>query len=360
MYLCATQSYIEVNATTEFLPLKVSYSPMALWQWQLQVQMEDQFATQRSLGLGGASDRELDTMRELFLETNPWLLALTFLVSLLHSLFDFLAFKNDIQFWRRRKSMQGLSVKSLAINCFIQTVVFLYLLDNDTSYMILTSSGMSTLIEFWKLTKAFHIHVDFNYGLPVLTWKAASTYAEHDTRRHDTTATVHLMYILLPLCIGYAAYSLIYRAHKSYYSWILNTLVGFVYAFGFILMTPQLFINYKLKSVAHMPWRAMVYKVLNTFVDDLFAFVIKMPTLHRLACFRDDIIFFIYLYQKWIYRIDYSRTNEFGQEGNESSNQKKATICSGNKGNDACPHVGGHDDDHSATGQHTKSIENVN
>lgn len=67
------------------------------------------------------------------------------------------------------------------------------------------------------------------------------------------------------------------------------------------MMTPQLFINYKLKSVAHLPWRAFVYKALNTFIDDLFAFIIKMPTLHRLSCFRDDIIFFIYLYQRWIY-----------------------------------------------------------
>ena len=38
-------------------------------------------------------------------------------------------------------------------------------------------------------------------------------------------------------------------------------------AFGFILMTPQLYINYKLKSVAHMPWKSMVYKALNTFID---------------------------------------------------------------------------------------------
>jgi hypothetical protein len=44
----------------------------------------------------------------------------------------------------------------------------------------------------------------------------------------------------------------------------------------------------------------------------LFAFIIVMPTLHRLACFRDDIIFFIFLYQKWVYRVDYKRVNEFG------------------------------------------------
>ncbi len=56
------------------------------------------------------------------------------------------------------------------------------------------------------------------------------------------------------------------------------------------MMCPQLFINYKLKSVAHLPWRQMTYKFLNTIIDDLFAFVIKMPTLHRLSVFRDGEI----------------------------------------------------------------------
>ncbi len=141
--------------------------------------------------------------------------------------------------------------------------------------------------------------------------------------------------------------------------------------------TAQLYLNYKLKSVAHLPWRQMTYKFLNTIVDDLGAFVIKMPTLHRyparrqnrgrhmpgtwhgtphawpgrlwagsssvmssvvhadparltggtfllagrspamlrfrrLAVFRDDLIFLIFLYQRYIYPIDKQRPNEFG------------------------------------------------
>jgi hypothetical protein len=44
----------------------------------------------------------------------------------------------------------------------------------------------------------------------------------------------------------------------------------------------------------------------------LFAFVIKMPTLHRISVFRDDVIFLLFLYQRRIYRIDASRVNEFG------------------------------------------------
>ena len=72
-----------------------------------------------------------------------------------------------------------------------------------------------------------------------------------------------------------------------------------------------------------MPAKAMTYKFLNTFIDDLFAFTIKMPTLHRLATLRDDVIFFVYLYQSWKYKVDYTRVNEFGQGGGEEKLEEK-------------------------------------
>ena len=92
-------------------------------------------------------------------ETSPTLLALTAVVSCLHTLFDILAFKNDISFWKNNKSMKGLSFRSMLINLFFQTVIFLYLMDNDTSWMILFSSGFGLVLEVWKLT----------YGLALLT-----------------------------------------------------------------------------------------------------------------------------------------------------------------------------------------------
>ncbi|MPC73607.1 Cleft lip and palate transmembrane protein 1 [Portunus trituberculatus] len=96
------------------------------------------------------------------------------------------------------------------------------------------------------------------------------------------------------------------------------------------MMTPQLFINYKLKSVAHLPWRMLTYKALNTFIDDIFAFVIKMPTMYRLGCLRDDVIFFIFLYQRYIYRVDPSRVNEFGfsQDMETKAKEKKLQVAS--------------------------------
>ena len=72
-----------------------------------------------------------------------------------------------------------------------------------------------------------------------------------------------------------------------------------------------------------MPGRAMGYKFLNTFIDGLFAWTIKMPTLHRLATLRDDVIFFIYIYQAYVYKVDHSRVNEFGQGGEEEEVEEK-------------------------------------
>lgn len=117
----------------------------------------------------------------------------------------------------------------------------------------------------------------------------------------------YMSWAAVPMILGYTIYSFAYNEHKSVYSFVLNTLVGVIYTFGFINMTPQLYINYRLKSVEHMPGKALTYRFLNTIIDDLFSFIVTMPTLHRIACFRDDVIFVIYIYQRWLYAVDKTR-----------------------------------------------------
>ena len=190
--------------------------------------------------------------------------------------------------------MEGLSRKTILWRAFSQSVIFLYLMDEETSLLVLIPAGVGALIEMWKVTKALHITFSFSKGISF----GADSAVEASTAELDSTAMKYLSWVLYPLCLGGAVYSLVYTPHKSWYSWTIQTTVNGVYAFGFLFMLPQLFLNYKLKSVAHLPWRAFMYKAFNTFIDDLFAFIITMPTAHRVACFRDDIVFLIYLYQR--------------------------------------------------------------
>lgn len=265
---------------------------------------------------GDQEDDDQDAIKQALIETNPVLLAVTIVVSLLHTVFEFLAFKNDIQFWHSRKDLVGLSVRSVLFNIFQSLIVFLYICDNDTNWVVKMSVGVGLLIECWKIPKVMNIEVDWAnkiMGLiPRLKISDKGSYVQSETKVYDDMAFKYLSWVLFPLLGGYAIYSLIYVEQRGWYSWVLGMLYGFLLMFGFITMTPQLFINYKLKSVAHLPWRMLTYKFINTFIDDLFAFVIRMPMMYRIGCFRDDIIFIIYLYQRWIYRVDPKRMNEFG------------------------------------------------
>ncbi|KAK1287779.1 hypothetical protein QJS10_CPB19g00206 [Acorus calamus] len=328
---------IPINETVTELTLNLELGPISMTKWQLFLQIDQSFQIHRSYG--SMLEGEADELKRVFLEGNPYLLGVTMVVSLLHSVFDFLAFKNDIQFWNKNKSMEGLSAKSVVVSFICQLIVFLYLLDNDTSWMILGSSGIGVCIEFWKIGKAMHIEIDRTGRIPMLRFRDRDSYAQNKTKEYDDLAMKYLSYVLFFLVACSSVYSLMYERHRSWYSWILSSLTSCVYMFGFIMMCPQLFINYKLKSVAHLPWRQMTYKFLNTIIDDLFAFVIKMPILHRLSVFRDDVIFLIYVYQRWIYPVDRTRVNEFGFGGEDETNATpqvtdgETTVASSSKGN---------------------------
>ena len=127
---------------------------------------------------------------------------------------------------------------------------------------------------------------------------------------HDALAVAFVGTLLAPLLVGFAAYTLAHQAFAGWLDWALTTAVSAVYALGFALMTPQLYINYKLRSVAHMPWAVLGYRFFSTIIDDLFAALVKMPLVARISVFRDDVIFVIYMVQRFYYPVDASRPAE--------------------------------------------------
>lgn len=316
--------YILVNDSVTTLPLTISYAPQTLLRWQWMIDLSAAFMHGNN-PVVAAEDAE--DMRRMFLDTHPYLLYATSIVSILHILFDILAFKNDISFWRNRKSFEGLSLRYLFASAFSQAIVFLYLANERSSKLVLIPAAISAVVELWKITRAFTVSLvdaatDAN-GDPNAPrksfWQRLQLRERHERRDESASLDVKAWRTLGPILgailIVYAMYTLFFVKQVGWYGWGLGALVGLVYGAGFIMMTPQLFINYRLKSVSHLPWRVFVYKAMNTFIDDLFAFVIKMPTMHRVACFRDDVVFVLYLCQRYSYPIDHTRVNEYGQTG---------------------------------------------
>lgn len=206
------------------------------------------------------------------------------LASLLHLLFEFLAFRSDVNFWYNAKSIAGLSARAVVSDLLSQVVVFGYLLISETSLLITVPSFIAIGIQAWKVKLSQYHHMDRIDQITMQSIRAValSMYQNNNTEEEavaedststetsqqkelrgelekltveaDAFANFYIGSLLLPVVIGFIGRSLIYEKHSSWLSWALQSLTGCVYSFGFIGMFPQLYINYKLKSVSHLPW----------------------------------------------------------------------------------------------------------
>ncbi len=295
-----SDKYIPLNGTVTALPLRIGFHSgmesgeatqtqegITPARYRLLNHLSSALESQAEMGF---EQSDIDDLRRLIAETNVVLLAITILASVLHLLFEFLTFKNDVDFWKSNTDLTGLSVRALWLDWMSQVVILLYLIEMDSSLLMTIPTGVGMLIALWKcqrgaglkfvkaspgegVKKAWYNSVlgVFGYELRATRLRAAADKSSESgsndkdlaalTEEMDQFAT-HLLgrYFLLPLVTTYAIYSLVKEHHSGWYSWFITTASSFVYAIGFVLMTPQLFLNYKLKSVAHLPWRVLGYR----------------------------------------------------------------------------------------------------
>ena len=141
----------------------------------------------------GFQDKDIDELKSLLADTGIKMLALTFFVSSFHLLFDFLAFKADIQHWRNTDNFTGISFSSILWRAFSTCVILAHLYGEDTSYLILIPMAVSAVIEIWKVLKASKYNWKF--------WQKSNESETTETDQLDKEGVKYLSYILWPLCI---------------------------------------------------------------------------------------------------------------------------------------------------------------
>lgn len=334
-----------------------------------------------------------------------------FIISYIHSLLALFAFRNDVNFFRRRKLLTGLSMWTMVGGAMQDVISTLYLYDQPTIHIsVVVLAAISSVISMWKVIRVIVVRRanteakrmreeeaaklareeadrvseekeveakrkatgsprkaedyleawddagakspgsqetvdgessdeeqpaktkdddDGELGLVALPRPApppAQLYVvidDEDVHQYDLEATKYVGSVSLVFFCIYLAYTLKEYEYRSWWSWFITSAAHASYAWGFVLMTPQVYVNYKMKSVAHMPWRSMVYKAFSTFSDDVYAWVIPgVPLAYRLACLRDDVIFIVLVAQLWWYPTDKNRVNEFGQAAKDDEDKK--------------------------------------
>ena len=252
--------------------------------------------------------QEVDKMKRIFLNTSASLLWFTFIVTVLNSIFHFLAFEQDLQFWSQKRNFTGISLGTVALQFLGELILFLNILEygSDVPLLIKLQSIGSLFLgasKIWTLAK-------FSKKFPFL--KVRKAYRAKEVNEADAAGMRILYLALTPLLIGYFIYELVYGQFTGVRSYIIHCASGAVYSFGFLGMLPQLYVNYKLKTVAGMSRSALVYKVITTFIDDLYSYISELPLMYKIACLRDDVVFVVWVVQCFLYPVDPTRANEFG------------------------------------------------
>jgi hypothetical protein len=87
------ENYMPINESVRTLSMHLNVGPLSLLKWQLMLQFEESLKMQKNF-MASTTASPGEEFKVMLLNTNPYLLILTFVVTILHSVLDFMAFKN--------------------------------------------------------------------------------------------------------------------------------------------------------------------------------------------------------------------------------------------------------------------------
>jgi hypothetical protein len=273
-----------------------------------------------------------DMFVELLKNNSMSYLALLFTVNILHTIFSYMGFASDVSYYKNLKELDGVYTKYILFSLFRILITFIYVSLEDAHFLVKIELFVALLIETWKLRKIFSISFSLKFPFVHLEYKIK--FASEESQNHESEA-INLMtkWLFMPISVLYLSYRIYYYKQtilSSYFKFFIQYLFFLFNLFGFVLMTPQIYLNYKLKSVEHMPVKALTYKFLNTIIDDLYAFAVKTTTLYRISCFKDDVIFVIFIIQMFIYRNN-KRSEELVEVEMSTKKEKENTEINNNE-----------------------------
>ena len=300
-----SDKYIEIGEETTSVPLTLHIRPASLKKIVTVAQiMESQKSPDGSFGIKFSWVKEMPSLEQVTSEASPF----RSVILIVMVIFYFLMLKNDISFWRDLdNNMNGISVTSLLLGEF-NGFVLIFSAFYEAPLIQIFSFVLCNAYSCWKLSKIIEYkkrtvdddengeHNSIN-DRSFLGFRVKRSYERSLTGEYDRRAWAAIKKYLIPVVAGYCLYSLAFEKYIGWFNWIITSFSTFLNDYSFLYFIPQAYVNYELRSVAHLPWRYFAYQTIYILLLCLYSFM-NLGSLDPLVIFKGILMVSVYLYQR--------------------------------------------------------------
>ena len=274
-----------------------------------------------------------EQIKYLLVKNSKNYLIFFFFTIILHLVLQSLAFKNDIQYWKNVKNFRGVSMTLIWWDLATGLVQMLYVFVNDAPIMNKILLSLVMVSSVYRVAKVYQMRLIWSFPF---VWLQKPDSYKGQTNTIESKVIGVLLLILAPCFAAFFIYQ-VSTIDVPLTSWvllkqILGASMKFVAATEFARLAPQLYLNFKLKSVPVMPWRTLAYKFVDAIIDDISNYAMGSPMLIMIIHLNDDVAFIILIFQRWLYKEDSNRFEGDAQviqadkvESNEETSELKNT-----------------------------------
>ncbi|SCM21288.1 conserved Plasmodium protein, unknown function [Plasmodium chabaudi adami] len=240
----------------------------------------------------------------LFENISIYIYIILIIIIITISIINILIFLYDIKSWNILNSLYLFYPDTILLKIICSIFILLYLnnnYENNNSKIIMIFYLIDIVMCVWKFIIKYE--VKFLQDYPYIIMNKANVKKKDNALKHiETVIKRKIQTIIILISPLFFIYNIFYKKYDSFYSFFILTIGECSYIFNFMFMCQNIIANYLTRTVPHLSLIYIFPLFLNVITDDIFALLLRIPTIHKLNAFADDFVFFVFCLQLCLYK----------------------------------------------------------
>ncbi|CXI42194.1 conserved Plasmodium protein, unknown function [Plasmodium berghei] len=218
---------------------------------------------------------------------------------------NIIVFLYDIKSWNILISLYLSFTDTILLKIICSVFILLYLnnnYENNNSKIIMIFYLIDIVICLWNFIRNYEIKLLQDYPYIIINENYIIKRKYNVFNSIEIIIKKKIQSIIILIIPLFFIYNILYKKYDSFYLFFILTIGECSYIINFMLMCQNIIANYLTKTVPNLPLIYIVPLFLNVITDDIFALLLRIPTIHKFNAFADDFIFFVFCVQLCLYK----------------------------------------------------------